>query len=208
VNQERPAASQPQLEKRATRFLRGGVEAVKKSPWTGRVVRALLFVGVIGISVYLYTIRDDIQQMEAYGYPGIFLFNLAASATLILPMPGVAVTSLMGAVFNPFWVAVAAATGAALGELTGYAAGFSGQKVAQRTPAYERVEGWMRKFGELAILVLAIIPNPFFDVAGVTAGVLKMPVWRFLIFCWLGKLVKMLLFAFFGAALGRYFVAP
>ncbi len=176
-----------------------------KNPWVGRILRFLLLVVIIGVSVYLYTIRNQIKQMEGYGYPGIFLFNLLASATIILPMPGVAITSLMGAVFNPLWVAVAAGSGAAFGEMTGYAAGFSGQRVVERTPAYERIEGWMKKYGEIAILVLAIIPNPFFDVAGMIAGALKMPVWRFLIFCWMGKVIKMCAFAYGGASLAHFF---
>lgn len=175
-----------------------------KNPWPGRLLRVAILLLVVGISVYLYTIRNQIKNLEEYGYPGVFLFNLLASATVILPMPGVAVTSLMGAVFNPFWVAVAAGSGAALGELSGYMAGFSGQQVAERNKMYDRIEQWMRKYGEIAILVLAIIPNPFFDVAGMIAGALRMKVWRFLLFCWMGKVVKMLLFAYSGATIMRF----
>lgn len=175
-----------------------------KNPWPGRLLRVAILLLVVGISVYLYTIRNQIKNLEEYGYPGVFLFNLLASATVILPMPGVAVTSLMGAVFNPFWVAVAAGSGAALGELSGYMAGFSGQQVAERNKMYDRIEQWMRKYGEIAILVLAIIPNPFFDVAGMIAGALRMKVWRFLLFCWMGKVLKMLLFAYSGATIMRF----
>lgn len=179
-----------------------------KSPWPGRILRFSVILLIIGLSIFLYLNRNQIKELEGYGYPGIFLFNLLSSATLILPVPGVALTSLMGAIFNPFWVALAAGTGAALGELSGYLAGFSGQTVAERTPVYARIEGWMTRYGELVILVLAVIPNPFFDVAGMMAGVLKMPVWRFLLYCWLGKVVKMLIFAYGGATIVRFFPAP
>jgi membrane protein DedA with SNARE-associated domain len=113
----------------------------------------------------------------------------------------------MGAVFNPFWVAIAAGTGAALGELSGYIAGFSGQGVLEKAPLYERMEGWMRRFGGWTILVLAFIPNPLFDVAGMIAGVLKMPLLLFLVPCWVGKVAKMLMFAYGGAAIMRLFPA-
>ncbi|HEX9019270.1 MAG TPA: VTT domain-containing protein [Anaerolineaceae bacterium] len=179
-----------------------------QSPWPGRILRLVLILGIIGLSVLLYLHRGQIKQLEGYGYPGIFLFNLLSSATIILPVPGVALTSLMGAIFNPFWVAVAAGSGAALGELSGYLAGVSGQNVAERTPIYTRIEGWMTHYGELVILVLAIIPNPFFDIAGMMAGALKMPVWKFLMFCWLGKIVKMLMFAYGGATIMQFFPAP
>lgn len=167
------------------------------------VWRILAMLFVIGLSVYLYLNRYRVQDLERYGYPGIFLFNLLANATLILPVPGVVVTSLMGGVFHPFWVAVAAGSGAALGELSGYLAGFSGQVVAERTPAYSRMEGWMKKYGDWAILGLAFIPNPFFDMAGIIAGVLRMNLARFLFWCWIGKILKMLLFAYGGATITR-----
>jgi membrane protein YqaA with SNARE-associated domain len=168
-------------------------------------IRLLTFLFVVSLSIYLFSMGDRVQELEGYGYPGIFLFNLLANATLILPVPGVAVTSVMGAVFNPFWVALAAGSGAALGELSGYLAGFSGQAVIERTAVYIRIENWMRKYGVWAIFGLAFIPNPLFDMAGIIAGALRMPVFRFLFWCWLGKLLKMLMFAYFGATLIRLF---
>jgi uncharacterized membrane protein YdjX (TVP38/TMEM64 family) len=166
-------------------------------PW----VRILILVFVIALSAVLFLMRDRIAELEEFGYPGIFLFSLLANATLILPMPGVFFTSVMGAVFNPFWVAVAAGSGAALGEFSGYLAGYSGQRLAERTPIYERLEGWMKNYGGLTILILGFIPNPLFDIAGVIAGTLKMPPAKFLFWCWLGKILKMMLFAY-GGALG------
>ena len=58
----------------------------------------------------------------------------------------------------------------------------------------------MKKNGSLTVFILAAIPNPFFDLAGVAAGSLKMPVVRFFIFCWMGEIVKMGIFAFAGAS--------
>ena len=57
----------------------------------------------------------------------------------------------------------------------------------------------MRSYGGRTILVLAFIPNPLFDVAGMIAGILKMPLWKFLLFCWIGKTLKMFLFAYAGS---------
>jgi membrane protein DedA with SNARE-associated domain len=44
-----------------------------------------------------------------------------------------------------------------------------------------------------------MVPNPFFDLAGIAAGSLRYPVWRFLLFCWLGKTIKTTLVAFAGS---------
>ena len=82
-----------------------------------RLLRVLALVFALGLTLALYLNRDKVQHLQGYGYFGIFLISLLTNATLILPVPGVLITSAMGAVFNPFWVAVAAGSGAALGEL-------------------------------------------------------------------------------------------
>jgi uncharacterized membrane protein YdjX (TVP38/TMEM64 family) len=164
------------------------------------LVRILVLVFVLALTLGLLTFRDRISSLGAYGYPGIFLLSILANATVIIPLPGVILTSAMGAIFNPFWVAVAAGSGAGLGELTGYLAGFSGRAVVERTPWQLKLESWMRKYGDITIFLLAIIPNPFFDLAGITAGALRVPVWRFLLWCVLGKIIKMLAFAYLGNA--------
>ena len=167
--------------------------------WPLTIGRILALVFVIAISVYIFSIRDKAEQLSAYGYPGIFLLSLLAYATVLLPAPGVAVVFTMGAVFNPFGVALAAGAGAALGEMSGYLAGFSGQAAIERADIYIRLSQWMRRNGPLTILILSAIPNPFFDLAGVAAGVLKIPLRKFLFYCWIGETLKMTLFAFAGS---------
>ena len=105
----------------------------------------------------------------------------------------------MGGVFNPFFVGLAAGTGGAIGELTGYMTGFSGQAIIENTKIYDQISPWVQKYGVWAILILSAIPNPFFDLAGIAAGVAKIPLWKFLLFCWIGQIVKMSLFAYAGA---------
>jgi len=171
----------------------------KKSGIGVVLLRILALAVVIGITVYIYSIRDHVNEFAAYGYPGIFLVMLLANATVIIPAPGVAVVFAMGSIFNPLGVALAAGTGGAIGELTGYLAGFSGQAIVENTQTYNRISPWVQKYGVWAILVLSAIPNPFFDLAGIAAGVAKIPVWKFLLFCWIGQLIKMAMFAYAGA---------
>ncbi len=165
------------------------------------ILRVLALVGVIALIVTLFVFRDQVKKLQDYGYVGIFLLSIAANATIIIPIPGVAFTTAMGAIFNPIGVAVAAGLGAALGELTGYIAGFSGQGVAERTTLYIRLTTWMKVHQSLAfgaIFLLAFIPNPFFDMAGMASGALKIPLWKFLLVCAAGKILKMLMFAYAG----------
>lgn len=177
----------------------------KLTGWKLTAVRVIAILVVIGLTVLLFVCRDRVQELEAFGYPGIFLVSMLSNATLILPVPGVLFTSAMGAVFNPFFVALAAGTGATLGELTGYLAGFSGQGVIENRKWYDKVTNWMSKYGGITVLVLALIPNPIFDIAGMVAGALRMPIWKYLIFSWIGKVGKMLLFALGGAQILNLF---
>jgi uncharacterized membrane protein YdjX (TVP38/TMEM64 family) len=169
-----------------------------------RALRILVFLFIIASTFFLLLHREEITKFYALGYPGIFIISVLSNATLIFPIPGVLFTSAMGAVFNPFWVAMIAGSGAAIGELTGYLAGYSGQTVIERYDWYKKSREWVVKYGDWAVLVLALIPNPVFDLTGFAAGALKMPVWRFFFWCWIGKIVKMLFFSFGGAAVISY----
>jgi membrane protein YqaA with SNARE-associated domain len=165
------------------------------------ILRILALVGVAALITVLFLFRDQVKRLEDYGYVGIFLISIAANATIIIPLPGVAFTTAMGAIFNPIGVAIAAGLGAAIGELTGYMAGFSGQAVIERVAIYERLTNWMRAHEKLAyvmVAAMAFIPNPLFDIAGMASGALKLPIWKFLIACSIGKILKMLMFAYAG----------
>jgi membrane protein YqaA with SNARE-associated domain len=50
-----------------------------------------------------------------------------------------------------------------------------------------------------AIFVLAFIPNPLFDIAGIIAGGLKIPWWRYLTACVTGRILRYVLLAMLGA---------
>jgi membrane protein DedA with SNARE-associated domain len=167
--------------------------------WRLTLARVIAILLVVLVSAYLFSVRDRAVELARYGYPGIFLLSMITNATLLLPMPGVAITFAAGAIFNPYGVAIAAGLGSTIGELTGYIAGFSGQAVLERAELYKKLEGWTRRFGPAVIFVLALVPNPVFDLAGAAAGAMRMPLVRFLLWTLLGKTLKMLAFAYAGA---------
>jgi membrane protein YqaA with SNARE-associated domain len=166
-------------------------------------LRLLVLLGVIASSIFIYAIRDRVRNIAGYGYPGVFLVSFLANATIFIPAPSQVVVFTMGAVLNPIGVALSAGAGAGIGELTGYLAGFSGETVVERVDLFLRVKTWLnrhRRFYALIIFLLAAVPNPFFDLAGIAAGAIRIPVGNFLIVCILGKIVHMLFFAFLGAS--------
>jgi len=163
-----------------------------------RAIQVLTGVIVIAVSVAAVCFRDRVQDLRGYGYAAVFLVGLLSNATLLFPVPGLAVSSLMGGVFNPWLVGLVGGVGQALGELSGYLVGYSGQTLVDGNPTYDRLYRWMGRYGGWVIFVLAAVPNPVFDVGGMAAGALRFPVWKFLLWCAAGKVVKNIAFALAG----------
>ena len=163
------------------------------------LLRLLAVAFVIVVTLAVWREADKLEQFKLWGYPGIFVISFLGNATVVLPAPSLALVFAMGGILNPLLVGLVAGPAEALGELTGYLAGYSGQAVVENLQMYDRLAGWMQRNGALTVFVLSAIPNPFFDLAGIAAGVLRYPLSRFLLFCWLGKTIKTIVFAFAGA---------
>jgi len=133
------------------------------------------------------------------GYPGVFLISFLSYATVLLPAPGIAIVFTFAGILNPLVVGLVAGAGAALGETVGYLAGFSSQAVIENRTQYQRIVNWMRKNAPLTIFLLSLIPNPFFDLAGIAAGAFRIPLRVFLVYCWFGETVKMVVISLLGA---------
>lgn len=166
---------------------------------------SVLFAIAISVTIFLFRSQIDIEKLKPYRYVGIFIISFLAYATVLLPAPGAAFVFTIGAAFkdvpfNTVRIAIAAGSGAALGELSGYLAGLGGQAVLERREFYEKLTGWMEKHGAITIFLLSALPNPLFDLVGLVAGALRMSPWKFLFWCWLGEMLKMLVFAASGAA--------
>jgi membrane protein YqaA with SNARE-associated domain len=153
---------------------------------------ALVLVIAISVGLFLFARRypEQVRAFGNYGYLGVFIGNLISSATIILPVPGVLVLFPLVTNLNPVLVALAGSTGGIIGELSGYMAGYSGQGMVNKGKMYLRVEGWMKKWGIWTIFVFAFAPFLLFDVAGVVAGALRYPLWKFLLMGWIGKSLK------------------
>jgi membrane protein DedA with SNARE-associated domain len=163
------------------------------------LLRILALLVVVGITVGAYLLRDQLGKFAAFGYPGVFLIVLISYATILVPVPGLVIVFAMSGALNPLGLALAAAAGATLGELSGYLAGYSGRAVIENWKRYEKITAWVRRYGGPAILVLAAIPNPFFDLVGIASGVLKIPMQKFILWVLPGQIIKMLFIAYAGS---------
>jgi uncharacterized membrane protein YdjX (TVP38/TMEM64 family) len=180
--------------------LKSKTEPAQKNKRLLTLARVVALLFVIGISIYVVMLPEEqAEKLESYGYLGTFLISILANATVIIPAPGLVIVFSMGAKFNPLLIALAAGAGATIGELSGYLAGFSGQGIIEDQKRYDQMVAWMERNGPLTILILAFIPNPLFDLAGMVAGALRMPVYKFLFWALIGKVCKMVVFAYAGA---------
>ena len=177
--------------------LESGEVSIKRKQQPFWRYAGIVFAVVLSIAIFVF--RDQLRAVGNYGYLGIFLIAVIGNATIVLPVPTIVTAFAGGSVFNPVVVGLISAVGATIGELTGYMAGRSGTAIVENQEVYDRFERWMDRHGLLALFVLAAIPNPLFDVAGIIAGLSKMKVSTYLIVVCAGKIVKFLAIAFLGA---------
>jgi len=168
----------------------------------GKLIPLLTLLLVIAIMVgifYFYRhYPDRITQLKGYGYLGAFLISLILNATIVLPAGNILILAILGATLpSATMVGLAGGVGAAIGEMTGYMAGYSGQAIVQRQKVYANLEGWVKKWGAVTIFLLSVVPF-FFDLAGIAAGVLRFPLWKFLLACWLGRTILYIVIALAG----------
>jgi membrane protein YqaA with SNARE-associated domain len=158
----------------------------------------LSLLGAIAISLIAIFLFSKVGALRDMGYLGVFFISLISSATIFIPLPGFAIVFAMGAFLNPLGVGIAAGLGSGIGEISGYLAGFAGHDAVMRTKLFRQHKHGIEKYGPAGIFVLAFVPNPIFDVAGVAAGAIKMPVWKFALAAVAGKVLRYVLLAYLG----------
>lgn len=135
---------------------------------------------------------DELARYGVLAYPILFVLQMLVSATLFLPAPGVAVVAAAGTFLDPLWVGIVAGLGSATGELSGYLLGYYGRRAVptDRPRLWRLTERGFQRWGFVALIVLAMIPNPVFDALGILAGGLRYPIGRFWLSTALGKILK------------------
>jgi len=148
-------------------------------------------------AIAFFYFSANIESLKSYGYAGLFLINVIGAASILLPSPAGASVIGGGALLEDFlgvpafvWVGLVAGLGEAVGEFSGYAAGYGGRLIIQERPAYARIHAWMDRRGFITMFLMSTIPNPVFDVAGLAAGAVQMPLRSFFVAVLSGKVIK------------------
>jgi len=174
-------------------------QQIKRRRWTRQhYVVLIIIVAIVIIFVAIYFASQALDNAWLYGYLGAFLISLMASAVVIIPVPGLPVIFLLGAILNPFIVGLMVGLAEPIGELTGYMAGYSGRITLENRKSYTRLQDWMKRRGSLVLFCFSAVPNPLTKVPTIAAGALRYPVWKFLLILFLSKTVKGMIVAFAG----------
>ena len=156
----------------------------------GIVVTILMAVGIV---VY----KEHMQALQNYGYVGAFFISILGGATVIIPVPMLAIVFALGGVMEyPWLVAIAAALGELIGSLTIYFTGRgAGQAIIQTKhnrifKAYEKLLKIIKRWGSVALFIVTCVVNPFFYPAAFAAGALRFGLKKYIFVVLAGKLVK------------------
>ena len=172
------------------------------------VIRAILllvayaiFVGVL-VTLYRY-FQTYFQEpgLAPYAYGGVLVLSMLTSATVIIPAFSVLPLAVaVAATFNPVWVGLAMALGGTIGETTAWTVGYLGGGPVARAqpPGYVRAERWMRRYGVWAVLLVSAFPLMIYDLIGIAAGVLRLPLWKFWLFTFAGRFPRALVEVYAG----------
>jgi membrane protein YqaA with SNARE-associated domain len=144
------------------------------------------------LAIFIVQQTGEIGKYGLLAYPILFVVQALVSATIFLPAPGVALAAAAGTFLDPLWVGIVAGLGSATGELSGYLLGYYGRQAAPADTSrlWRLAERGFRRWGFIALIVLAFIPNPVFDALGILAGGLRYPIGRFWLATAAGKILK------------------
>jgi membrane protein YqaA with SNARE-associated domain len=192
------------------------MEKLKQKRWL-KMVLYLVILTCVSLALaylleYLMTYFNiSIERYASMAYLVIFGVTLASNASILAPV-FIYLSIMIAATkfLNPVLIALVASVAGALGEITGYYAGYLGKRIIhlENTPGYERLVVWMERHGPWGIFLLSLQPVLPFDVAGLLAGASKLPLWKFVLPCWAGKFPKYLLVCYLGEAFLRLLPLP
>lgn len=166
-------------------------------------ILALLVIASLNVVVYLLLASENgqafLRWLNELLYLGAFGLALVANLTVLVPIPYNAVILAMTQSADlPWLIALAAALGSVLGEVTGFLVGKTGRDVVKDT----RFTKWLaeqmqdKTKAAFAMYIVSLPPNPAFDVAGITAGAAGLKFRFFAFWVFLGRFSRFMLFVF------------
>lgn len=151
---------------------------------------------------YLFC-REALKQYSTLGYLGLLVSCALSNLSMFLPSSATVYVLLAATALNPLACILVGALGTAMGEQASYLCGrlyrrgketLLASSAKQTAARNGRVAQWLRRNAFLTVFLFALAPLPFFDLAGIGAGMAKMPWPSYLLAAFLGKTLKFSLF--------------
>jgi len=164
----------------------------------------VLSVGLVYLLQYLIIhFNISLGEFALGAYSAVFIISFLSNASILVPVVALHIPIMITAAsqWNPILVAFIASAAGTLGEISGYYAGYVGKRIVitRDIPGYNRFVDWVNRYGVLAIFLFSLQPILPFDIAGLTAGAARLPLWKFLLPCWAGKFPKYIVLCYFGS---------
>lgn len=203
-------------------------KAIKKANWRVYLVSSLGFMVIAGLLAAAIIYRNEVQNVGAYGYIGVFLVGVLCGVTVI-PAPTLAMVFTLGGVLNPLFVGLVAGLGGGIGGITVYLTGAGVETVLsrfrQREEDYEHESGrhfnpvrpvqgrfwdkgkilynrmtkWIGgKGGTWTLFISSALIISPFYFAALAAGSARMGLVKFFLISWAGKTIRYLTLAYAG----------
>jgi len=161
------------------------------------ILGAFGIIATILMAMAVVYYGESVQELQRYGYLGAFLISILGGATIIIPVPMLAVVFALGGVMKYTWlVGIAAALGELIGAVTIYITGRGAGKALNNSKhgkiqvAYDRLLSLMERRGSLTLFVVASVVNPFFYPAALAAGALRFGLKKYILIVLTGKTIK------------------
>ncbi|MFC2035038.1 hypothetical protein ACFLUJ_02825 [Chloroflexota bacterium] len=200
----------------------------RKGGWPFYLVSIVSLLFTVLLIVTAFYFQDEIQNVEGYGYLGIFIIGVLCGISII-PAPTLLLVFTFGNILPPLYVGLVAGLGGAIGGITVYLTGAGVETIWSRFRAkeqtyednpsqsydirrpvqsqfwsrgeafYNRLAGWVG--GQKGYWILFIVSAMIispFYFAGLAAGSLRMGLLRFFLITWAGKTIKYLTISYAG----------
>lgn len=169
------------------------------------IIAGFIFVLSILLSAAFFIFKDFFAASKSLGLLGIFVINFVSNASFFVSTPAFLTVVAGGNLYPPLLVALVSSFGATAGDALSFAFGASGRHLAnnklKKKEWFRILSEYFKKYGDILLFILALVPNPIFDAIGLIAGVFSYNFFRFFAIVWVGRFIRYFLLATFGSYL-------
>lgn len=145
----------------------------------------LVAVFIVILSIYF---QHQLVNLKSLGLLGVFLASFLGNATFLVPFSNTFR-------YEPFFFGLITSLGGAMGQMVGFELGLAGEKlfIKKHHIVFLILRDIFRDFGKFIVFFLALLPDQFFGVVSLLAGISGFPPLKFFVLVLAGRLVRNLI---------------